>query len=87
MAELLPCPFCGGTDIVANVDNINHRFVIYCANADECCLAEMVLYFSDAGLGKGEFIDFAEMETIMQQLVTKWNTRTKERGGEKGWIE
>ena len=71
MAELKPCPFCGSEDITAIVDYINKRFVIYCANADETCPAEMNLYFSDAGLGKGDFIDFTEMKTIMQQMVQR----------------
>ncbi len=76
--KLKPCPFCGNEEIVAQVDNINNRFVIYCANADEVCLAEMSLSFSDAGLDKGQFIDFAEMKTIMQELENNWNRRVRD---------
>lgn len=84
MAELLPCPFCGGEEIYAEVSYITKEFRIYCADPEEGCVAEMRLSFADAGLGNGEIISFEEMTTIIQQLIDLWNTRTpKERGGEK----
>lgn len=83
MAELKSCPFCGGTEINAEISYLTKEFRIYCANADEPCVAEMSLSFADAGLGNGEIIDFEEVTEIIQQLVDLWNTRTpKERGGE-----
>ena len=82
--ELKPCPFCGGTEICAEISYLTKEFRIYCSNADEPCVAEMRLSFADAGLGNGEIIDFEEMAKIIQQLVDLWNKRTqKERGGEK----
>ena len=80
MAELLPCPFCGSDEIVANVDYINKRFVVYCADSLNCCPAEMSLGFYDAGLGEGQFIGFDEMEKIIKELTDKWNTRTQKEG-------
>ena len=82
MAELLPCPFCGGTEIYAEVSYLTKEFRIYCANADKPCAVEMSLSFPDAGLGSGEIIDFEEMTKIIQQLVDLWNTRTPKKEGE-----
>ena len=79
MAELKPCPFCGSEVICAEISYYVKEFRIYCA--DNGCVSEMRLSFEDAGLGEGGVIDFEEMQTIMQQLVDLWNTRTpKERG-------
>ena len=75
--ELKPCPFCGNVNVVAEVDTINRRFAIYCVDPEESCLAEMNLYFSDAGFGKGERISFEEMGKAMQELTDKWNNRTE----------
>jgi hypothetical protein len=82
MAELLPCPFCGEEEIYAEISYLAKEFRIYCASGG--CTAGMRLSFEDAGLGEGGTIDFAEMQTIMLQMIDLWNTRTpKERGGEK----
>jgi len=75
---LRSCPFCGSIDITAEVSYLTKEFRIYCANPDEACPAEMSISFYDAGFGKGEIIDFEEMLAIIQQLVTKWNTRESE---------
>lgn len=83
MAKLKSCPFCGGTEICAEVSYLTKEFRIYCANTEEPCAAEMRLSFADAGLGNGEIIDFEEMTKIIQQFIDLWNTRTpEERGGE-----
>ena len=84
MIELLHCPFCGSTEVSAEISYITKEFRIYCANPEANCSAEMRLSFADAGLGDGEIIDFGEMTSIIQQLMDLWNTRTpKERGWEK----
>lgn len=72
MAELLPCPFCSGNSIGAEISYEEKNFRIYCCD----CIAEMVLYFADAGLNGGEIIGFAEMQEIIEELIEKWNTRT-----------
>lgn len=77
MEELKPCPFCGSVNIISEVDTINRRFVIYCINEECECPAEMNLFFSDAGLGRGERIGFEEMERGMTELTDKWNRRAK----------
>ena len=77
MDELKTCPFCGGTEIYAEVSYVTKEFRIYCASPDCDCVAEMRLSFGDAGLGDGSIIDFKEMTTIIQQLVDLWNTRTQ----------
>lgn len=73
MAELLPCPFCGGTELTAEVSYEDKVFRIYCA----CCPASYELYFSDANLQDGSVIGFSEMTAIIEELTDKWNTRTQ----------
>lgn len=77
MAELKPCPFCGGTEIYAEVSYITKEFRIYCAEPDCNCLAEMRLSFADAGFGNGDIIGFDEMTTVIKQMIDIWNTRTE----------
>ena len=72
MVELLPCPFCGEEEISAEISYEDKVFRIYCG----CCPASYELYFSDAGLQGGEVIGFDEMQTVIQELIDKWNTRT-----------
>lgn len=74
--ELKPCPFCGNVNVVAEVDFMNRRFVIYCTDPEEGCPAEMNLYFADAGLDKRGTFSFEEMRRAMQELTDKWNNRT-----------
>lgn len=76
MAELLPCPFCGSKRIGAEISYEEKSFRIYC---DECP-AEMILYFGDAQLGCGNIIGFGEMQSILQEMIDKWNTRTQKEG-------
>ena len=76
MAELKPCPFCGGNSIGAEISYEEKNFRIYCCD----CIAEMVLYFADAGLSGGEIIGFAEMQEIIEELIEKWNTRFADNG-------
>ena len=75
MTELKPCPFCGGTEIYAEVSFRTKEFRIYCAETS--CTAGMRLSFVDAGLDNGEFIGFQEMTEIIQLLVDMWNRREK----------
>ncbi|MBQ2897991.1 MAG: hypothetical protein IJE46_06720 [Clostridia bacterium] len=76
MAEFRECPFCGSKSIGAEISYEEKNFRIYC---DECP-AEMILYFVDAQLGCGNIIGFGEMQSILQEMIDKWNTRTpKER--------
>ena len=75
MAELKPCPFCGG-EAVAEVAVFQREFRIYCTGEDEwVCPANMRLSFDDAGLGNGSVIAFDEMQKIMNDLVEHWNRR------------
>ncbi|MBO5790734.1 MAG: Lar family restriction alleviation protein [Clostridia bacterium] len=77
MTELKPCPFCGGSEIYAEVSYQTKEFRIYCANADTSCVAGMRFSFADAGLGNGEIIDFQEMTKIIKELVDMWNRRAE----------
>ncbi len=83
MAELEPCPFCGGTEIYAEVSYKTKEFRIYCANGDTSCVAKMSLSFEDAGLGNGEIIDFQEMTKIIKELVDMWNRRAGDENSQK----
>ena len=71
MAELKPCPFCGGTNIELRA-GVMFNGAVHCNN----CTADVV--FDAVRMIK-------EGDCDWQSVVTKgWNTRTpKERGGEK----
>ena len=69
--ELKSCPFCGHKHIIAEINNMSNRFVIYCEN----CLATMELSFIDAQLDDGSFISFYEARKIMDELTEQWNRR------------
>ena len=73
MAELKPCPFCGSENVIAEINNLDKEFVIFCEN--DCCRAEMKLPFADTMVGNGEFISFYEMQKIMDDLTNAWNRR------------
>jgi hypothetical protein len=73
--ELKPCPFCGGTEVYAEISFLTKEFRIYCADPESSCPVAMRLSFSDAGLGDGSIVSFYEMETIMEQLIEAWNRR------------
>lgn len=88
MAELLPCPFCGGTDLEIKdyTENVYGfwDYRIRCktcrASMDSPSTAE--IRFTGKGL-----IQTRNDETkakAKRELIVMWNTRTpKERGGEK----
>ena len=81
MAELLPCPFCGGeAHIGIDQDGEMYKewFTAYCDN----CGAEIKDHRKF--MCCGETKDDKEVKYIELELANKWNTRTpKERGGEK----
>ena len=70
MAELKPCPFCGGEIVYAEIYPPLSEFRIYC----EECAAEMRLSFDDAGIVSRR-IDFEKAQTIMEQMTEAWNRR------------
>ena len=78
MAELKPCPFCGGEIIHAEIYSPLEEFRIYCANPNENCPAEMRLAFSDVGI-VGRRIDFEKAQAIIDEMCEAWNRR---EGGE-----
>ena len=82
MAELKPCPFCGSTEIYAEISYEMKEFRIYCAEPEDDCIASMRLAFNDAGVGNGEIIDFEEITKIVNKLVELWNTRPLREGAE-----
>ena len=74
MAELKPCPFCGSSEIIAEVNQIDKRFYVLCGE----CVAEMNLSFVDAQIGDGKIVSFHEMHEIMKQMIEAWNRRAEE---------
>ena len=76
MAELKPCPFCGGEEICAEISYEDKVFRIYCGY----CPASYELYFNDVGLQGGEVIGFGEMQSVIAEMIDKWNTRTQKEG-------
>ena len=75
--ELKPCPFCGSTEVIAEINTIDKKFYIFCENTDKC-LSEMQLSFADAGIGNGEFIFFYEAQKIMDKMAEMWNRRAED---------
>lgn len=71
--ELKPCPFCGCEHIIAEINHLSNRFVIYC----EECIAQMELSFTDAQLDSGCVISFEEATKIIDELTTQWNRRVE----------
>lgn len=71
---LLPCPFCGGTEICSEISYDEKEFRIYCCS----CIASLDLYFADIGLSEGNVIGFEEMKQIITEMEDKWNTRTSQ---------
>ena len=69
--ELKPCPFCGGEEVIAEIDNLQNVLHIYCEN----CVAEIGMDFVRAGLGDGSFMSFYELKQVMNELEEIWNRR------------
>ena len=72
--ELLPCPFCGCKEIIAEINTLSKRFVIYRGE----CPATIELGFTDANIGDGSFISFYEAINIMGSLTESWNRRAND---------
>lgn len=74
MAELLPCPFCGSTDIRRIITTS------YCEIECHCCKAKI-----SRGLFCGKYDCLADAENDFgKEANNAWNTRApRERGGEK----
>ena len=72
MAELLPCPFCGGEAFIEVIPPHKHIIATFVADFDGGAFAECM---------KCSCAISADNE---QDAISRWNTRTpKERGGEK----
>ena len=72
MAELLPCPFCGGNaKFISFVDACSHR---------PACLVRC----NDCGALTKDFVAEDSTFSYKDEAKNAWNTRTtKERGGDK----
>lgn len=87
MAKLLPCPFCGSTDIryslkITGHFDVRYHASMYC-NKCHCYGARTLTTVVRNNDYKGR-TSIEQDETIKQKAIDKWNTRTlKERGGEK----
>ena len=89
MAELLPCPFCGGKAHFITISNNSSRddvgfsYIIECSKC-KCTpiqkAKEMKIWLDKNGEAK-----MTEASAVVRQkMIDEWNTRTpKERGGEK----
>ena len=78
MAELLPCPFCGGE---ADTYEYEAERNIY----DPSTLGYVdTEYYTKYGVGCPECGCIVAEQTSIEKAITTWNTRTpKERGEEK----
>lgn len=71
--DLLPCPFCEGDCINAEISFSLREFRIYC-DGDGDCLAEMRVSFEDVGI-IGDSINFSTAFAAMNELTDLWNRR------------
>ena len=81
MAELLPCPFCGGGVSIAKAgDKSRLWWFITRGNGENKCTCRVFMESEEFCVN-----DTMELkQRLKQDLIDKWNTRTpKERGGEK----
>ena len=88
MAELLPCPFCGGTDLqIKDYTENAYGFWDYKIKCKTCRA-----YMDSPSTAEVRFTEKALIQTrndetkakAKRELIVMWNTRTpKERGGEK----
>ena len=87
MAELLPCPFCGSeahfikTSNISTHTGVGFDYIIACSKC-KCTpiqkAKEMNVYLDK----KGEIKITEASESVKQNMIAEWNTRTpKERGG------
>lgn len=86
MAELLPCPFCGGTAHFITISNksnhsgVGFSYIIRCSNCKCTPMQEekeMRLWLDNCGQ-----VRMTEAsETILQNAIAEWNTRTPQKEG------
>ena len=85
MAELLPCPFCGGTahfitrNNKSNHSGVGFSYIIMCSNC-KCTpiQQERAMHLWLDNSGQVRMTDASEI--VMQNTIDEWNTRTpKER--------
>ena len=82
--ELLPCPFCGSTDIRYSLKITGHFGVRYHAsmycNKCHCYGARTLTEKVNQNDYKGRY-HIEQDETIKQKAVDIWNTRTPQKEG------
>ena len=86
MAELLPCPFCGGTAHFITINNSSSKsgvcfsYIIRCSNCKCTPMqkeAEMHLWLDNCGQ-----VRMTEAsEQTLQSTIDGWNTRTQQKEG------
>ena len=86
MAELKPCPFCGGNNIGYSIKTTTiqfkraYHFSMYCKDCN--CYGARTLWKCDTN--SINRVALERNEDFKQNAIKAWNTRTpKERGGEK----
>ena len=82
MAELLPCPFCGNTDIryslkITGRFDVRYHASMYC-NKCHCYGARTLTEKVNHNDYKGRH-QIEQDETIKQKAIDLWNTRTPEK--------
>lgn len=81
MAELLPCPFCGSTDIELSIKRTTYPFWYTSMYCKKCNCYGARTKVTVEGTGWVSRDDIVNSENTKQIAIKAWNTRTpKERG-------
>ncbi len=74
MAELKPCPFCGGS---AHIKHQSGPYYTFCVRVicKECGAASSPYFYGNNGTIKAEDCSYAGREDAIERVAKRWNRR------------